>query len=62
MKKESVTVRMPPAMVVKLKTEAEALGVNFSQLVIEILEAQLNGKKFSNIDFLVRKTFRRVSE
>lgn len=62
MRKESFTLRMSPEMIIKIKTEAESLNIKPSQLITAILEAQLNGEKFSKIDFLVRKTFRRVSE
>lgn len=58
MKKPSITIRMSPEMIGKLKGEADALNISFSQLITEILTAQLNGEKFSKLDFLIRKTFR----
>lgn len=58
MSKESFTLRMTPEMLIKIKTDAEALNIKPSQLIIAILEAQLNGEKFSKLDFLIRKTFR----
>lgn len=58
MKKPSITIRMSPEMIGKLKGEADALNISFSQVIVEILTAQLNGEKFSKLDFLIRKTFR----
>lgn len=60
--KKPITVRMSDELIGKLKDEADGLNIDLSKLVVAILESQLDGKKFSKIDYLVRKTFKGLSE
>lgn len=60
--RKSVTIRMPEDMIDRLTLDADGLNITFSALVIEILYAQMKGKKFSTLDYLVARTFKKPGE
>lgn len=59
METKNTSIRIPHAMVIRMKKDSESLGISLSQLIIEILDAQLNGKKFSYAEFKAKNTFKR---
>lgn len=46
-------------MIERLKKDSESLDISLSQLIVEILDAQLRGKKFSCSDYRIKNNLKR---
>ncbi len=59
METKITSIRIPRPMIERLRKESDSLGISLSQLIIEILYAQLRGKKFSCSDYRIKNNLKR---
>lgn len=59
METKITSVRIPRLMIERLKKDSSGMGISLSQLIIEILDAQLSGKKFSCVDYRIKNNLKR---
>lgn len=59
METKITSVRIPRPMIERLKKDSESLDISLSQLIVEILDAQLSGKKFSCVNYKIKNALKR---
>ena len=59
METKITSIRIPRQMIERLRKESDSLGISLSQLIIEILDAQLRCKKFSCSDYRIKNNLKR---